>query len=289
MTRHRLDAVALGFGLIFLYVVVLAATDSLDVGGDAIGWLVPGVLAITGLCVGLGAMVRATQGPDGAEPTGSAGAIVPAPTGGRELDEPWARFVHDADQAAPGASSAPWPAPRRPSSTTGSARSGTRITAGVDEVVRVAARGQTLARARAQLDPDATIAELGRAEAELAGAPDNRHLQAAVESLHAQLGSSERLAATVEEAGQQLRVFDVRLNEAVARAIELSVGTLDESGLRGLDHDVDDIVDELEALRLALDDTNAAPAAGAAGVRAIAFERPASIALPERPAEHTAE
>ena len=254
MARHRFDPVSLGFGLAFAYVVVLAATDRLD-GGEGIGWLVPGVLAVAGATIGLAALDRARRPPmpvagPGHRPVG-AGALTAS------WDEPWGAFVvaaHDARQRfeLAVAGTPPGPVGERLRSV------GSRITAGVDEVVRVAHRGQSLERALTLLDPARTVAALARAQAELAGAPDDRLLRAEVDSLQAQLASSERMSATVLEAGRQLRVLDVRLDEAVARAVEISVGTLDESGLRALDHDVDDLVDELESLRLALDDTNRA-------------------------------
>jgi hypothetical protein len=171
------------------------------------------------------------------------------------LVDPWRRFVLHAQQARNRFERAVKSTREGPIRDR-LASIGSRIDTGVEDVWRVANRGQELSRARAQLDPTTAKAELERTQVELAASPNSRHLQAAVESLQSQLASAERMAATVVEAEQQLRLLDARLDETVARAIELSVGTGDEAGLRGLDSDVGDIVNELESLRLALEDTH---------------------------------
>jgi hypothetical protein len=53
-----------------------------------------------------------------------------------------------------------------------------------------------------------------------------------------------------------LRLLDARLSEAATRAIELSVRAHDPSDLAGLGEDVDVLVTDLEALRLALDEAD---------------------------------
>ena len=53
----------------------------------------------------------------------------------------------------------------------------------------------------------------------------------------------------------RLRLLDARFDELVARAVEVSVGSAD-SGVLG--NDVNDLVNELEGLRLAIDDTQRA-------------------------------
>ena len=51
-------------------------------------------------------------------------------------------------------------------------------------------------------------------------------------------------------------MLNARLDEMVARAIELSVDANKVDDLGGLGSDVDTLVDELEALRLAMDETD---------------------------------
>ncbi len=260
MKHHRLDAVSMAFGLMFALVAVLGFTDNLDTGGEVAGWLLPGIIVIIAVSVAAGALAPNRPAPLLATSTGSSLGALDAPDAGDDpfgLGDPWRRFVAQAEQARDRfvdavANTREGPLHDR------LAGIGRRIDTGVDDVRRVATRGQSLAQACAKLDPAATLADLASAEAELAGLPDSRHLQVEVASLRAQLASAERMAVTVEEATQQLRLLDVRLNETVARAIELSVGATNESGLRNLDDDVDSIVDELEALRLAVEDTNSA-------------------------------
>ena len=55
----------------------------------------------------------------------------------------------------------------------------------------------------------------------------------------------------------RLRLLDARFDELVARAVEVSVGSADSAVLG---NDVDDLVSELEGLRLAIDDTQRAEA-----------------------------
>jgi hypothetical protein len=50
-------------------------------------------------------------------------------------------------------------------------------------------------------------------------------------------------------------VINAQLDEAVARAVELSVGGHDVGDLRPLTDDVDNLVNELEALRQGLEET----------------------------------
>ena len=63
-----------------------------------------------------------------------------------------------------------------------------------------------------------------------------------------------RLEAVTQQAAERLRLLDARLDEAVARAVELSLSG-DSGQLSGLDSDVDSLVGEMEALRVALEDT----------------------------------
>ena len=51
-------------------------------------------------------------------------------------------------------------------------------------------------------------------------------------------------------------MLDARLDESVARAIELSVSLDDAEGLAGLGADVESVVSEMEALRQALEETS---------------------------------
>ncbi len=67
--------------------------------------------------------------------------------------------------------------------------------------------------------------------------------------------------AIVRDARDRLRLLDARLDEAAARAVELSVDANDE-GMLGLSSDVDNVVSDMEALRQALEETGTAPSGG---------------------------
>jgi len=57
------------------------------------------------------------------------------------------------------------------------------------------------------------------------------------------------------QARHRLQLLDARLDEAVARAVELSLNA-DVGALGGLGSDVDAVVGDMEALRQALEETN---------------------------------
>ena len=73
-----------------------------------------------------------------------------------------------------------------------------------------------------------------------------------IAALEAQLASANRLAAVANSSQDRLRLLDARFDELVARAVEVSVGSGD-SDLLG--DEVDDLVTELESLRIALEET----------------------------------
>jgi phage shock protein A len=84
-----------------------------------------------------------------------------------------------------------------------------------------------------------------------------------MESLQAQLATAERLERVIGEADSELRLLNARLDEAAARTIELSVQASSVSDLGGLGDDVDQMVDDMEALRQAIEETSGgSPMAG---------------------------
>jgi len=84
------------------------------------------------------------------------------------------------------------------------------------------------------------------------------------ESLQVQRATAERLDAVIDKAQSELRLLDARLDEAVARTLELAAHASTEAGtgVIGLSTDVDNLVSEMESLRLALDETSAAAQRG---------------------------
>lgn len=129
---------------------------------------------------------------------------------------------------------------------------GARVRTGVDESWQVANRAQAISNALSQLDTTDARRQLAALEADTTPASESR--TSTEESLRAQISSAERMSGVVRDAQDRLRLLDARLDEAAARAVELSVEATDE-GVLGLSTDVDDVVTDMEALRQALDET----------------------------------
>jgi hypothetical protein len=175
--------------------------------------------------------------------------------------EPWRRYVTDALQAR-----------TRFSESVASARPGpmhdrlrqiqTRVDTGVHEVWRIARRGHDLVDARRRVDPDSIRREIASAQAGPPPAPGST-AERTMESLRAQLATVERLELVIGDADSRLRLLNARLDEAAARTIELSVQANDVTELSGLGDDVDQMVDEMEALRQAIEETGGGTALSA--------------------------
>ncbi|MDQ3897912.1 MAG: hypothetical protein M3326_11850, partial [Actinomycetota bacterium] len=101
-------------------------------------------------------------------------------------------------------------------------------------------------------------AQLERAEAGAARDPGRADLVATADAVREQLRSAERLAEVARDAEDRLRRLAAQLNEAAARAVELSLKGSDIGTLEPLGSDVDSLVGELESLRVALDETASA-------------------------------
>jgi hypothetical protein len=126
---------------------------------------------------------------------------------------------------------------------------GGRLDDAVSECWRVARRGQALTDARSQLDTTNARREL----ASLDQASPSQSKTA--EALQAQIASAQRVDATITDARDRLRLLDARMDEAVARAIELSVRDGDVD-LGGLGNDVEGLVGDMEALRQGLEEAD---------------------------------
>lgn len=171
------------------------------------------------------------------------------------LQEPWRRFVQDALQARARFSEAVHRTPGGPLRDR-LQDVADRMQTGVEQCWLVARRGQTLVTARRGIDLPAIERQLDQ----LRGGDDPRTPSSAVaESLLAQRATAVRLDTVIERAQAELRLLDVRLDEAVARTLELSAHARADAGagVTALGADVDDVVTEMEALRLALEETSA--------------------------------
>lgn len=171
------------------------------------------------------------------------------------LQDPWRRFVSDAlscrrqfDDAVRQAE----PGPLRDRL----AEIADRVATGVNESWRIAVAGQAMADARARID----VAGIQRELAELGippgtTPPPGSTLAGTYDALRAQLETAQRMDAVIVDTRDRLRLLDARLDEAVTRAIELSVRAQRAEDLGSLSQDVDALVGEMESLRQALDET----------------------------------
>ena len=174
------------------------------------------------------------------------------------LSEPWRGFVRGALQAQARFDRTVHAAKAGPLRDR-LAEIGERVKTGVSESWQVANRAQEISTALEQLDTRDARAKLAALEQDTSRSSDSR--SRTEESLRAQIASAERMDAVVNDAQDRLRLLDARLDEAAARAVELSVEASDE-GMLGLSSDVDDVVTDMEALRQALEETSNPPAEG---------------------------
>ncbi|CAB4557507.1 unannotated protein [freshwater metagenome] len=128
---------------------------------------------------------------------------------------------------------------------------GERLQAGVDQAWLVAVAGNQLSLARRQINSDSIAAELHQAQT---AAPTQRSHQT-IEALQAQLSAAQRLDLTISDTYDQLQLLDARIDEMVTRTVELSVSQATTDDLGGLGAEVDSIVNDMEALRQAVEET----------------------------------
>jgi hypothetical protein len=182
----------------------------------------------------------------------------------RTLSEPWSRFVSEALQAR-----------RRFDDVVRSvdagpirdrlAEIGARVSDAVRECWRVARRGDALVAGVRSLDLDDARAQLDAVRREQQRGSGTTALDNTAAALEAQLASGERLARVATDARDRLQVLDARLDEAVARAVELSLQAGDVHELSGLGDDVDSLLGDLESLRQGLEEAGRATALGGGG------------------------
>lgn len=171
------------------------------------------------------------------------------------VSDPWRRFVIDAQEAKARFDRTVRQCQDGPMKER-LAMIGRRIGDGVHECWRIARQGDVLQGALKALDYDEIEAGLSKVAAELEHASGGRKASLARtrDSLLAQQQSFERLSSVWHDARNRLEEINAQLDEAVARAVELSVHTGDLAALNPLTADVESLVDELESLRLGLEE-----------------------------------
>lgn len=163
------------------------------------------------------------------------------------LREPWRFFVRDALRAQTRFTDAltnTEPGPLRDRLL----EIGESLDNGVEQAWKAAQRGQQLTDARRRIDGP-------RLQRQLEGldATDPRR-----SGLEAQLATHGRLAEREKRTRNELESLDVRLDEAVARVTELGTRAGDVAGLDEVAASIGNVVRDLEALRLGLDDVEGA-------------------------------
>jgi hypothetical protein len=98
----------------------------------------------------------------------------------------------------------------------------------------------------------------------LAAGQSTEALDQTESALAVRLQSGRRIQAAGQRATDRLRVVTAQLNEAVASAAEVSLGATDAITAGTLAANIDTVVVEIEALRKALEETQAAPTTGTA-------------------------
>lgn len=166
------------------------------------------------------------------------------------LSEPWRQLVQGSQAAS-----------RRLRETVGGVADGPlrqrldsiaeQIEHGLADAWHIARRGDEIDDAIRALDPTALRSKLATLEQRAAASP-SADADAAVASVRSQLESADRLRKRSDETASTLRLTQSRLDELVARANEVKIGAADTDVYA---HDVDDIVVQLEALRLAVEET----------------------------------
>lgn len=186
---------------------------------------------------------------------GAVAVSMPRPTRRVQLDpfalsEPWRQFVQGAQRSK-----------RQLTETVRTARPGPlrdrlqgivdRLDQAIAESWQIARRGDQIDAAVRGLDPTRLRSRLDTLKTQSAAAP-SENLAAAIASVESQLASADRLKELSATTVDRLRLTQARLDELVARAAEVSIGVSDTTEFA---HDVDDLVLELEGLRLAVQET----------------------------------
>ena len=173
----------------------------------------------------------------------------------KSLSQPWAQYVHERAAGAPPLRRRRARGAQRSRSAIVSSRSARGSTprcrsAGASPAT---ATHSTTACSRSNLkEVSYKLDQIRGSRPESPGAAES--YDRTVEAMEAQLASGQRLAQVAQDARRRLEVLDARMDEAVARAVELSLSAGDATELSGLGADVDQLVDDMEALRQGLEE-----------------------------------
>jgi DNA-binding SARP family transcriptional activator len=224
-------------------------------GGAAVGIAV-GSPVVAIVLAGMGWLAVAVPSARRSRPSATGG-----PGSTTDLREPWRQFVMQAQDAQARIRTTVDTVASGPLSDR-LRQIGEQVDRGVEEARRVARRGQELDDVRRQIDTFRIERELDELDdTTAASSPTNRARM--FDALRSQLASADRLDQILTDAHDRLRLLVAGLGEAVARTFELSARSTASSDLGDVDMTLEDVVEEMEALRLGLDDAGGR-AAGAA-------------------------
>ena len=166
------------------------------------------------------------------------------------LSEPWRQLMQGAQRAGGRVhevvnSTSPGPLRERLDEIAG------KLDRALAESWEIARRGDEIDEAVGRLDPTSLRSKLDTLRAQADAGPSD-DLAAAITSVESQLGSADRLKELSAQTAGRLRLTQTRLDELAARAAEVSIGAGDTDAYA---NDVDDLVIEIEAMRLAVEDT----------------------------------
>ncbi len=161
------------------------------------------------------------------------------------VGEPWRHFVKDAQRARQQLLATVRETPAGPLHDR-LASIATRLDGGLQQGWQIAKRGHDIDAAVKRLDPT----RLRSKRSTLQGKPDrSADLDQALASVDDQLATADRLKELSASTADRLRLTQTRLDELVARAAEVSIGSTSTDVFAS---EVDDLVVELESLRLAV-------------------------------------
>lgn len=233
----------------------------------AIGAAGTAVAAIVGGALGYGGRVAlAIPGKDKAERIDPLG-----------VKEPWRHAVKDAMQARDRFAEAVksfQAGPLRDEMAT----MADQLNEAVAECWRVAKQGQVVADARRRINDREVNWEYQQAVHSVRVAQPTETQARTLAALESQLATAARMDALVAGTRDQLALLNARLDESVTRAVELSVSNR-LSDAADLEDDVGAIVEDLESLRMAIEDVDRVDT-GRTGSAGFTAARPAASRPP---------
>ena len=193
----------------------------------------------------------------------------------KALSQPWAQYVHEALAGAAAASTTVVRTRRARADPRPPGRDRRADRRAVQECWRVARHGDALDDGVQSLEPEGRLVHSSTRSAARDPNRPARPSRSTARSKRWRRSSRPGSGSpqVAQDARQRLEVLDARMDEAVARAVELSLSAGDAAELSGLGADVDQLVDDMEALRQGLEEVGTRPARGTSPLRSLGLAR----------------